>query len=96
MEHILAILLGLVVGYRIAAVTVAVIAPPIDVAMLQNAGAQRRGIGTVVYYRIGVKISRGELAVFVAPARFDVGVAEKQAASGTVVWRNCYGIGACR
>lgn len=89
MEHILAILLGFIIGYRIAAVTVAVISPPIDVAMFQNARAQGRGVGTVIYHRIGVEISRGELAVFVAPAGFDISVTEKQAAFGSIVWRNC-------
>lgn len=87
MQHVFAILLRLVVGNGVAAVTVAVVSAAIDVAMFEDAGTQGGRVGAVVQDRIGVKIGRGKLAVLIATAWLDGRVAVQQAAATIVIRR---------
>jgi hypothetical protein len=80
MEHVLAVLLGLVVGQRIPAMAVAVVAAAVLVGVLEDAGVYGcgRGASACACERgvfVEVEVAGGELAVFVAAACFDCGVA---------------------
>lgn len=80
MKHILAVLLGLVIGQRIPAMAVAVVAAAVLVGVLENAGAYGRGRGASACACEGggffdVEVTGGEFPVLVAAACFNCGIA---------------------
>lgn len=80
MEHVLAVLLGLVVGQRIPAMAVAVVAAAVLVGVLEDAGAYGCGRRASACACEGggffdVEVAGGEFPVLVAAACFDCGVA---------------------
>lgn len=79
MQQVLAALFGLVVGQRVAAVAVAMIATAVLVAVLVDAArdGRRRRLRAADGRR--VELASRELAVLVATAGFDVCVAVEEA-----------------